>query len=92
MDQYNESQQYCIDLAQKLGFPVYLFMNPDLSAERMNALLEYLMDQKAGRKLDPAGLNMLLDRSIRDGDAWNLLHALRLGGTVEKFIRDNDEA
>lgn len=80
-DQLDELQ-FCRDH----GLDVSKYEDPGYSADRME-ILNCCQMEGYGEEV----LGLMLDKTVDDTAAWNLLHELLMGKSLEEMLMDKDE-
>ena len=81
MDQLTE-----LAFAEGNGIDISIYADPKYSADRMEAITDYLTEG-----LCEEGLQLMLDKAVSDREAWNLLIKMKNGMTLEELLMESDE-
>ena len=86
MDRFNDDQLNELRFGREHGLDVSRYTDPEYSAERMEILNSCLMDGYGEEMLE-----LMLDKTISDATAWNMLICLLEGKTLEEMLMGEDE-
>jgi len=85
MDRFNDDQLNELRFGREHGLDVSRYTDPEYSAERMEILNSCQLEN-----YDEGVLELMLDKNIEDTAAWNLLHELLMGKSLEELVMEVD--
>lgn len=86
MDRFNDDQLNELRFGRDHGLDVSRYTDPEYSAERMDILNSCLMEGYGEDVLE-----LILDKTVDDTEAWNLLIGLLEGKNLEEIVMEKDE-
>ena len=86
MRDFKDDQIAELKFGRDHGLDVSRYTDPEYSAERMDILNSCQMEGYGGEVME-----LILDKNIEDTAAWDLMHELLMGKSLEEVVMESDE-
>ena len=86
MDRFNDDQLNELRFGREHGLDVSRYTDPEYSAERLEAINACQMEGYGEEVLE-----LLLDKTISDAAAWDLLIGMLEGKSLEEMLMEEEE-
>ena len=86
MRDFKDDQIAELKFGRDHGLDVSRYTDPEYSAERMDILNSCQLEN-----YDEGVLELMLDKNIEDTAAWDLMHELLMGKSLEEVVMESDE-